>query len=54
MSRLQKKFSVKDWQDCCGKLCDDCKVAEAYKNHYGKKEGEKKLKKDKKEYYKII
>ncbi len=48
MSGLRKKFSKKEWLDCCGKLCDDCNISKAYKNHYGKKEGEKKLKKDKK------
>lgn len=48
MSKLRKKFSDKEWQDCCGKFCDDCKIALAYKKIYGKKEGAKKLKKDSK------
>lgn len=48
MSKLRNKFSKKEWQDCCSKLCDDCKIAHAYVKHYGKKDGEKKIKKDKK------
>lgn len=48
MSKLRKKFSEKEWQDCCGKLCDDCKIARAYMKQYGRKEGEKKIKKDQK------
>jgi hypothetical protein len=50
MSKLRKKFSVKEWQDCCGKLCDDCKIAKAYKDNFGKTEGKKKLKKDIKKF----
>lgn len=46
MSKLRKKFKEKEWQDCCGKLCVDCKIAKAYKKHFGKKDAEKKIKKD--------
>lgn len=48
MSKLRKEFSEAAWKDCCGKFCDDCKIAESYKDKYGKKEAQKKLKKDKK------
>lgn len=50
MSKLRKFYSDKEWQDCCGKMCDDCKIALAYRKRYGKKEGSQKLKKDKKKY----
>lgn len=46
MSKLRKKFTEKEWQDCCGKLCDDCKIARAYIKHFSKKDAEKKIKKD--------
>lgn len=51
MSKLRKKFSEKEWQECCGKVCDDCRIALAYKKHYGRSEGGKKLKKHKKKFY---
>ncbi len=48
MSKVRKKFSDKDWNDCCGKFCSDCKIANTYREKFGKKEGEKKFNKDKK------
>jgi hypothetical protein len=48
VSKLQKKFPDAEWKECCGSFCKDCKIASAYRNKFGKKEGEKKLKKDKK------
>jgi len=48
MSKLRKEFSDKDWKECCGSFCNDCKIANAYREKYGKKEGEKKFNKDKK------
>jgi len=48
MSKLKKLFTEKEWEECCGSFCKDCRIAKAYKKEYGKKEGEKKLKKDKK------
>jgi hypothetical protein len=50
MAKLRKKFSKSAWKDCCGKFCDDCKIAEAYAKEYGKRDGEKKLKRDSKKY----
>lgn len=46
MSKLKKDFSEKEWKDCCGGFCKDCKTAKAYRNKYGKKDGEKKFIKD--------
>ena len=46
MSSLRKKFLNKKWEKCCGSFCKDCEIAIAYKDEYGKKEGEKKFKKD--------
>jgi hypothetical protein len=48
VSKLQKKFSDTEWKDCCGSFCKDCKIANAYRNKFGKKCGKKKVKKDKK------
>jgi len=48
MAKLRKKFSKSAWHDCCGKLCDDCTMADAYIKEYGKKKGKKKLKRDQK------
>ena len=48
MTRLRKEFSEKEWKKCCGSFCKDCSIANAYREKYGKKEGEKKLIKDKK------
>ena len=50
MSKLRKKFTEKKWEKCCGSFCGDCDIANAYKKEYGKKEGEKKFKKDRKKY----
>ncbi len=50
MSRLRKEFSEKDWKNCCGNFCKDCKIAIAYRKEYGKKNGEKKFIKDRKKY----
>jgi hypothetical protein len=50
MSKIRKNFTEKEWKDCCGSYCKDCKIAVAYKDKYGKKEGEKKLNKDRKKY----
>ena len=50
MGKLRKVFTEKDWKDCCGSFCKDCKIAHAYRNKYGKKDGEKKLNKDKNKY----
>jgi hypothetical protein len=46
MTKLAKDFSKKEWKKCCGKGCSDCKIAAAYVEAYGKKEGRKKLKED--------
>jgi len=48
MSKLRKIFSENEWKDCCGGFCKDCKIANAYREKYGKKAGEKKFNKDKK------
>lgn len=54
MAKLRKKFSKSAWHDCCGKLCDDCQIAEAYNKAYGKKKGKKKFKHDHKKLGNII
>jgi phage-related protein len=54
MVKLRKKFSKSAWRDCCGKLCDDCKIAEAYIKEYGEYKGIKRLKRDPKKIGKII
>ncbi|HEX7357723.1 MAG TPA: hypothetical protein VF270_08465 [Ignavibacteriaceae bacterium] len=46
MSKLRKNFSEKEWKKCCGSFCKDCDIANAYRDNYGKKEGEKKFNKD--------
>jgi hypothetical protein len=46
MGKLAKEFSKKEWKKCCGKGCGDCKIAQAYIDEYGKKEGKKRLKDD--------
>jgi len=48
MSKLRKDFSEREWKECCGGFCKDCKITNAYQKKYGKKEGEKKFNKDKK------
>ena len=48
MAKLRKEFSKKEWDDCCGKLCSDCKIAAAYLKKYDKKEAKKKMKKERK------
>lgn len=53
MSKLRYKFTSKEWQDCCGKFCEDCKLANSYRKKFGKKEGERKFNKDKKRVSKI-
>jgi len=47
MSKLKNLFTKKEWEKCCGSFCKDCHIAKTYKKEYGKKDGEKKLKKDK-------
>ena len=54
MAKIRKKFTKQSWDDCCGKLCDDCKIADAYIKEYGKKTGNKKLKSDHKKVGKIF
>lgn len=54
MSKLRYKFSNKEWQDCCGKFCEDCKLANTYRKKFGKKEGKKILTRTKKEFQKSI
>ena len=43
MTKLKKTFSDKKWKDCCGSFCKDCKIANAYSDEFGKKEGKKKF-----------
>jgi len=54
MEKFRKKFSKSAWHDCCGKLCDDCKIADAYIKEYGEKKAKKKLKSDHKKFGKIF
>ena len=43
MSDLKKKFSRKEWKDCCGKGCKKCEIAQTYIGVYGKSKGLDKL-----------
>lgn len=54
MVKFRKKFSKSTWRDCCGKLCDDCKIAEAYIKEYGENKAKKRLKRDQKKIEKIF
>ena len=47
MPDLKKKFSRKEWKDCCGKGCKKCEIAQAYIAEYGdRKAGLEKLNAD--------
>jgi hypothetical protein len=46
MTKIRKRFKKRDWKDCCGKLCDDCKIAKAYIKDFGKNDCRKKFKRD--------
>ncbi len=46
MSKLRKDFSKKEWKNCCGGFCKDCKIASVYRLKFGKQEGEKKFNRD--------
>ena len=48
MGDLKKKFSHKEWKDCCGKGCKKCEIAQAYIGEFGRKEGLEKLNADRK------
>ena len=48
MPDLKKKFSRKEWSDCCGKGCKKCEIAQAYIAEYGRKDGLEKLNADRK------
>jgi hypothetical protein len=48
MSDLKKKFSRKEWKDCCGKGCKKCEIAQTYIGVYGKSKGLDKLRDDRK------
>jgi hypothetical protein len=48
MSDLKKKFSRKEWKDCCGKGCKKCAIAQTYIGVYGKNKGLEKLNEDRK------
>lgn len=51
MSKLRKKFSAKKWAKCCGSFCEDCKIANTYRDEYGKKKGKRKFTDD---YIKLL
>jgi hypothetical protein len=46
MPDLRKKFTRKEWKDCCGKGCKKCAIAQAYIGVYGKSKGLDKLNED--------
>lgn len=46
MAKIRKKFKKSEWNDCCGKLCDDCDIVNAYIKEFRKKKGKKKFKTD--------
>lgn len=52
MAKLRKNFTKKEWDDCCRKLCSDCKIAASYLKKYDEKEAKKKMKKDRKKVLK--
>jgi hypothetical protein len=47
MSKLKNNFTETELKSCCIGFCKNCKIANAYKEKYGKKKGKRKLKKDK-------
>jgi hypothetical protein len=49
MSNLKKKFSRKEWCDCCGKGCKKCAIAQTYIGVYGQSKGLDRLNADRKE-----
>jgi hypothetical protein len=49
MPDLKKKFSRKEWKDCCGTGCKKCEIAQTYIGVYGKSKGLDKLNEDRKE-----
>jgi hypothetical protein len=48
MPDLKKKFSRKEWKDCCGKGCKKCEIVQAYTAEYGRTKGLEKLNADRK------
>ena len=46
MPKLRKQFTHKQWQDCCGKGCKKCEIAQTYIGVYGKNSGLEKLNHD--------
>jgi len=46
MPDLKKKFTRKEWKDCCGKGCKKCALAQTYIGVYGKGKGLDKLNED--------
>jgi hypothetical protein len=46
MTKIRKNFTKQKWDDCCGKFCDDCKIAKAYTKKYGKKKSREKFNRD--------
>jgi hypothetical protein len=52
MTKLRKTFSKNEWNNCCGKFCESCEIANAYRLKFEKKEAHKKFKKDRKKVYK--
>jgi hypothetical protein len=46
MDKLAGDFTKKQWKKCCGSGCSDCKIAGAYIDKHGKKDGKKRLKAD--------
>ena len=49
MPDLKKKFTRKEWKDCCGKGCRKCAIAQTYIGVFGKSKGLDKLNEDRKE-----
>jgi len=49
MPDLKKKFTRKEWKDCCGKGCKKCALAQTYIGVYGKGKGLDKLNEDRTE-----
>ena len=46
MPDITKKFSRKEWKDCCGNGCKKCDIAQTYIGVYGKNKGLDKLNQD--------
>ena len=48
MQDPKRKFSRKEWKDCCGKGCKKCEIAQSYIGAHGRSAGLVRLNEDRK------